>query len=296
MKPQFNLEDHTAYTRWRDAKLANYPATLSDITVSLAGSGSPSTVELNLMLDCLQRCNMVIYTYEIDHSEKTEDDQKALVRSLGRQFLLEKLDHNLGADAEGITELEVKTDPQHQRYVPYSKRGIHWHTDGYYNRLDAQIYAMALHCVRPAAEGGANDLVDHELAYIHLREQNPAFIRSLMQPNAMTIPANIVDGKTLRPARSGPVFRFSPSGDLHMRYTERARNIIWKDDPALKAALDSLATYLYSDSAQIFHGRLEAGQGLICNNILHTRSAFEDTPSAPRLLFRLRYFDRIATA
>ncbi len=296
MKPQFSLDNYDAYARWRDHKLAHYPSALSDVTIVLGDSQSPTATELEAMRNSVQRCNIVIYTSKANHSDKPEDDQKALIRSLGQQFSLEKLDHNLGADAEGITELEVKTDPQHRRYVPYSKRGIHWHTDGYYNQLDAQIYAMALHCVRPAAVGGANDLVDHELAYIHLREQNPAFIQALMQPEAMTIPANIVDGKILRPARSGPVFRFAPSGDLHMRYTERARNIVWQDNSTLRAALDCLSTYLYSDSAQIFHGRLENGQGLICNNILHTRSAFEDAPAAPRLLFRLRYFDRIATA
>ena len=37
---------------------------------------------------------------------------------------------------------------------------------------------------------------------------------------------------------------------------------------------------------------LQSGQGLICNNVLHTRSGFET--DSPRLLYRARYFDRIA--
>jgi hypothetical protein len=35
--------------------------------------------------------------------------------------------------------------------------------------------------------------------------------------------------------------------------------------------------------------------GLLCNNVLHTRDGFSDRPDAPqRLLYRARYFDRIA--
>jgi hypothetical protein len=41
-----------------------------------------------------------------------------------------------------------------------------------------------------------------------------------------------------------------------------------------------------------FKGKLEAGQGLLCNNVLHTRSGFNDGEQS-RLLYRARYFDRI---
>jgi hypothetical protein len=34
--------------------------------------------------------------------------------------------------------------------------------------------------------------------------------------------------------------------------------------------------------------------GLVCNNVLHERSAFEDAPGRPRLLYRARYVERIA--
>jgi hypothetical protein len=33
--------------------------------------------------------------------------------------------------------------------------------------------------------------------------------------------------------------------------------------------------------------------GIICNNILHTRSAFTDSPERRRLLYRGRYYDRL---
>jgi hypothetical protein len=33
--------------------------------------------------------------------------------------------------------------------------------------------------------------------------------------------------------------------------------------------------------------------GVICNNVLHARSAFRDDPARPRLLYRARYYDRV---
>lgn len=219
---------------------------------------------------------------------------KEAIRGLGREFGLERLDHNMGADNEGITELEVKKDETHKRYVPYTDRAIHWHTDGYYNTPDHTIRGMLLHCVEPAIRGGENALLDHELAYIHLRDLNPDYIRALMQPDAMTIPANIVDGEVLRPDRSNPVFSVEPNDTLYMRFTERKRNIIWKDDPVVSEAVDALSALLHSDSPWIFRGTLHSGQGLLCNNVLHDRSAFTDDEAHTRLLYRLRYYDRIA--
>jgi hypothetical protein len=43
---------------------------------------------------------------------------------------------------------------------------------------------------------------------------------------------------------------------------------------------------------------LQPGWGLICNNVLHSRSRFSDgvepDPAQGRLLYRARYYDRIA--
>ncbi|MEJ2692509.1 MAG: TauD/TfdA family dioxygenase, partial [Candidatus Thiodiazotropha sp.] len=137
-----------------------------------------------------------------------------------------------------------------------------------------------------------NELLDHEIVYLRLRDENPDHIRALMHPRAMTIPANESDGKELRPARSGPVFTICPDGHLHMRYTDRSRSIEWLDDPRLREAVARLKQILRTPSPWHFKGRLEAGQGLLCNNVLHTRSGFTDGPR-PRLLYRARYYDRI---
>jgi hypothetical protein len=39
---------------------------------------------------------------------------------------------------------------------------------------------------------------------------------------------------------------------------------------------------------------MEAGMGLLCNNVLHDRSAFTDDPHHPRLLYRARYLERVS--
>lgn len=191
--------------------------------------------------------------------------------------------------------MTVNPEGAHPEFIPYTNRPIHWHTDGYYNPPDRQVRGLMLHCAQPAAQGGENALADHEMVYIYLRDRDPAFIRALMAPDAMTIPARSEDGVVVRPAQSGPVFSIDTrSGDLHMRYTARTRNVLWKDDPVLHAALDYLARLLAGELPCLFHARLEAGMGLISNNVLHDRSGFQDAPGAPqRLLYRARYYDRI---
>jgi hypothetical protein len=34
--------------------------------------------------------------------------------------------------------------------------------------------------------------------------------------------------------------------------------------------------------------------GLVCNNVLHDRAAFTDSGTRKRLLYRARYFERVA--
>lgn len=79
-----------------------------------------------------------------------------------------------------------------------------------------------------------------------------------------------------------------------MRYTARTRSIVWKQDAITLAAVAKLEKLLASDSPHIHRARLESGMGLLCNNVLHDRAAFTDNAEAPRLLFRARYFERIA--
>ena len=51
---------------------------------------------------------------------------------------------------------------------------------------------------------------------------------------------------------------------------------------------------LAGPSPYIHRVTLQPGMGLLCNNVLHDRSAFTDDPARPRLIYRARYYDRIA--
>jgi alpha-ketoglutarate-dependent taurine dioxygenase len=151
-----------------------------------------------------------------------------------------------------------------------------------------------LHCVRAAREGGDNGLLDHELAYIALRDACPEAVRALMRDDAMTIPERHDDAGVAREAQSGPVFSLTTEGALHMRYTARTRSIAWRDDAATRSAVALLARLLAGDCPWVLRLRLEPGMGIVGHNVLHERSAFVDDPAAPRLLYRARFLDRMA--
>lgn len=284
----FSLENGKAYQAWRENKLESYPQNVADLVVEITDPRSLSSAEFEKIQTLLVKTNMAVYA-----GNTGDNPDKGLPARLGERFGLSELDDNMGAD-DGITSLQVVSGQWRGGYIPYTNRPIHWHTDGYYNPADHQIRALLLHCVSPAAEGGENALMDHEIAYIHLRDSDPGYINALMADDVMTIPANVVDGDEIRPDRVGPVFSVMPDGNLHMRYTARTRSIIWKDDAVTRAAVTALETFLKSDSPFIYHATLQSGQGLISNNVLHDRSGFDDSEGLKRLLYRLRYYQRIA--
>jgi hypothetical protein len=287
----FDLAEDAPYRAWRDAKLEAYPCRLEDLIVEVRDPRDLTASEHRALLDRCQVANMAIYA---SHCGELED--RELLRALGARLGLLRLDRNLNADEDAITPLRVADDGPRKSYIPYTNRAIDWHTDGYYNALEQQVYGMALHCVYAAREGGENALLDHEIAYIWLRDENPDYVRALMASDVMTIPANTDEGGELRPQRSGPVFMLRPDGRLHMRYTRRKRNVEWKADPLVSEAGAWLAAALAGASPYLFRARLEPGWGLVCNNVLHTRTAFTDDPDPGRrrLLYRGRYYDRIA--
>jgi alpha-ketoglutarate-dependent taurine dioxygenase len=154
---------------------------------------------------------------------------------------------------------------------------------------------MILHCVRQASHGGETALMDHEMAYIAMRDANPDWVRALMAAQAMTIPERLDEDGIARAAQAGPVFSVdAQTGALHMRYTARTRSVLWNDNKATREALGFLEQLLSSDSPHIFRLRLQPGMGLVCNNVLHDRAGFDEDASQTRLLYRARYLDRIA--
>jgi alpha-ketoglutarate-dependent taurine dioxygenase len=276
MSTPFDLNDEVAYQRWREQKLERAPASLADLIIEVSDPRHLTANEHAALLE---------------HAA-----DKDIARQVGKQFGLENLDANWLAGEDGISEIKVSdsSEQSRQAYIPYTNRPIKWHTDGYYNAPERRIRSMLLHCVDSASEGGKNRLMDHELAYIQLRDENPDFVRALCEPDAMTIPERADEDGIARAAQSGPVFSVDEDGKLHMRYTARTRSIAWKQDAVTLAAVAFLEQLLAAESPYIYTARLESGMGLLCNNVLHDRTGFVDNPASPRLLYRARYHERIA--
>jgi hypothetical protein len=231
------------------------------------------------------------------YASAVRTNDHAIPRLLGAQFGLATLDRNWLADDDGISEVKVAGGSARGEYIPYTDRPIRWHTDGYYNPPQRRIRAMVLHCVAKAASGGENGLMDHEIAYLAMRDEHPAHVRALMREDAMTIPERTDEDGVARPAQSGPVFSIdATSGALHMRYTARTRSIEWHPDPAVRAAVAALERLLAGPSPWIHRVTLEPGMGILCNNVLHERTGFADDTAHPRVILRARYHERIAAA
>jgi alpha-ketoglutarate-dependent taurine dioxygenase len=284
----FALEQTAAYLRWRERKLAAYPRRAADLVVEVRDPRNLTDREVAKLKQVCSVANMAVYASPLDDLA-----EKDVVRSVGARLGLHRLQRNPFADEDGISSLETAPEKSARGFIPYSNRRLAWHTDGYYNPPPQRIRAFLLHCVRPAASGGENRVLDHEIAYLLLRDASPEHVRALSAPDAMTIPANTSEGIEPRPAQSGPVFS-SDAGALHMRYTARTRSIEWRADEATRAAVERLKQILDAPSPYVFTLRLAPGQGLVCNNVLHDRSAFTDPPGAGRLVYRARYLDRTA--
>ncbi len=287
----FYLDQDKIYQEWRQDKLKAYPVESKDLVIELKDPLSLKPSELAAIKDRCGRYNMVVYSSQWGHV-----DDRRFLGVFGEQLGLEHLDDHRFTGQDNISAIKICSDGRIQDFIPYTDRSINWHTDGYYNSLDKQIRGMILHCVAPSATGGENALMDHEILYILMRDENPDFIKALMDPEVMTLPAIIEDGLMIRDERKGPVFSIDPlTGILHMRYTARTRSIKWKDDSLTQSAVRYLESLLNSELPYMIKHRMEAGQGVICNNVLHKRKAFKNSPESERLMYRARYYNRITS-
>jgi hypothetical protein len=288
----FAVQHPADYANWRRHKLNSPPAAADALRVHIENPTQLTAGELAALQAACRRHNFALFRLA-----RPAADPQAALPALGRQLGLRRLDHNLCAEDSGLSALRANDQPGGARYIPYTNRPLSWHTDGYYNPPERQIRAWLLYCAQDAAEGGESAVLDHEIAYIRLRDHDPALAEALMAPDSFTIPANEADGAELRAAQSGPVFSYmKDSGRLHMRYSARQRNVAWKDDPAVRAAAAFLLQLFSDGDDHIFQYRLQPGEGLISNNALHRRTGFRDDPATgrQRLFYRARYYDRVA--
>ncbi len=291
MTGPFDPTNHAAYQSWRADKLAGYPARVEDLVVPI---GDPTRLKGDEIASITKLCgkaNMAVYAGPPDGTAA-----KQVPTTLGARLGLTQIDASLTTEADGISELTVSADPDQRKYIPYTDRPLGWHTDGCYNPPARLVRGLLLHCVRTAAEGGEDFLLDPEIAYIRLRDENPDFTSALMGPEVLTIPANREDGTLLRDEQTGPVFSVDGEGrKLHMRYTARKRFVRWAADVTTNQALAFLDALLAGDEPYVFRVRLQPGWGLVCNNVLHGRTGFRDghDPLQKRLYYRIYYNDRI---
>lgn len=291
--PHWSLNHEESYLSWRKAKLA--AAKTSDFTpaIRLGDLANPTESERSELAKRCATANLALYESGISNPDeaKTRADLRAFADALG----LKIAERHRSAGEHGIVALRVTDSARQRGYIPYSRRPMNWHTDGYYNAPDNQIRAMVLHCVAPANDGGMNQFLDPEIAYIRLRDRDPDHIRALTHAQAMTIPENREADGSVRPVSTGPVFSVGPDGRLAMRYTARTRSISWRDDVMTRRAVSALTDVLNSDDPLIITARLKPGQGILCNNVLHNRTGFDpDTKQqSDRLVFRIRFHNRV---
>ncbi len=283
-----NLDNESAYQKWRSKKLSAYECRELLKPIEINNYPSLSNNEIDQLLN---RCE--IFNYAIYKLTKSDLNSKQFVVKLGKSLGLQRLNGNLCSDSDNISSIQVNSREGKTQYIPYTNKPLTWHTDGYYNKPSETIRGMILHCVQSAQSGGENLLFDHEMAYIQLRDENPQFIRAFTQPDALTIPPNIENGIELRAAQSGPVFSLNQQGKtLHMRFSARSRNIQWKNNTLTTDAVECMKALLKPNNPYVITYSMQAGEGIIANNVLHNRTAFTDGEQK-RLLYRARYYDRV---
>lgn len=289
------LDRADGWDAWRNCKIRVTSDLLSRPLVDLDSLSAPGEGALKELADRCRAVNFAVYSVAA-REDSVEADSTALVTLAHKLGFLTAESHR-SAGHSGVVALRTSSEEGKKGFIPYTKRPLNWHTDGYYNPADNPVKGFMLHCHQQAQAGGENQLIDPEVAYLRMREANPAYVRAMMHPAAMTIPENMEADGSVRPASVGPVFFADErTGRLQMRYTARTRSIEWRDDPLTQEASAWLRDWLASDEPLMARLRLSPGQGIACNNVLHNRTAFEDGAGATgaRIILRIRFHQRMA--
>lgn len=296
MQP-FNLSHPTEFEDWALFKLSLYaeePIKEQMRPVVIGSDGRLSHSQLTDIQSNISCYNFALYRIENEGDFNTES-----LNRLGQSLGLENLDANLCAEEDLVSVISDSSkhpaaDNRKQRYIPYTNKALSWHTDGYYNPYHQRVQAFILHCQQPAEYGGENSLIDPDMIYLSLRRNNPKFIEALSRNDVMRIPENRLGDVCLREETTSPVFLTSEScSRLSMRFSQRKRHIIWRDDALTQDALGKLNELLDNDSDWHINVRLNAGEGIISNNVLHCRKAYQDSGGHRRVFLRARYYNAI---
>jgi len=276
------------YIIWRDKKLSNYCYNIKNLFVDIEDPLNLTKIEKDAIVQNCKRNNISFIRFA------PTNDSRNKIKEFNAQLGLVDYDQHLYVEKDGLAIIENNINSNKGAYMAYSTRRLNWHTDGYYNQMQDSINAFTLYCINPAIKGGENNWIDPEIIYIKLRELNPNFIKSLSTESALTIPERKDGNKIIRKKATGPIFFIDKiSKKPRMRFTQRKTNIKLSKSSDFLIALKKLNDFLSSESKFHHKYKLKAGEGLVCNNVLHNRSAFKDCLNNKRKLIRGRYKNKI---
>ena len=271
------------YRRWADGKLEGFTDKIDDLLVEINNPLSISTAEKSQIDQIIKSKNVVFFDVN-----KPIPDKKKQIKTYASIFGMGDYELDSKSDTDGLTEIKHnKKTQQDIEYIPYSDKQLNWHTDGYYNSQSNSILSWLLYCVCPSDDGGINKYMDHEIAYI-LYNKNYQNITKLMIPDSYIIPENKSNS---RPEVKNPVFSFV-NNRLNMKFSMREKNIIWNEK--ITDEINNLKNIIKSSHDYHLTYKLQAGQGVVTNNVIHMRTAFTNSKNKNRLLYRLRSKIRVS--
>ena len=267
------------FIEWAAKKDLDIPSNINDLKVSISDINYVSKAEISQIKQKLTKFNCCIYASGTD----LDDNSKIMrfAQSLGMRTFDS---HNI--DDSAISTISANKDENNIRYIPYTNKGLNWHTDGYYD--SKPIFSWLLHCIEPALSGGENFLLDHELA---IREYILKYddIIYLTNNETFSIPTDEV---AKREITSNYVCDMNNEyKKLHMNFSMRKENIIVNKDS--ESAMSKLIKIIKEDCKK-YHltYKLSKSEGIVSNNILHGRNAFKDG-RVMRKILRIRSHERL---
>ena len=267
------------FIEWSAKKDLNIPSDINDLKVSISDINHVSKAEISQIKQKLTKFNCCIYASGTD----LDDNSKIMrfAQSLGMRTFDS---HNI--DDSAISTISANKNENNMRYIPYTNKGLNWHTDGYYD--SKPIFSWLLHCIEPALSGGENFLLDHELA---IREYILKYddIIYLTNNETFSIPTDEV---AKREITSNYVCDMNNEyKKLHMNFSMRKENIIVNKDS--ESAMSKLIKIIKEDCKK-YHltYKLSKSEGIVSNNILHGRNAFKDG-RVMRKILRIRSHERL---
>jgi len=135
----FILGDNAVYLQWREQRQRYSQPALNDLLVQIKDPYQLSDDEKAAIVQRCKNYNMAIYQLN-----NPDIQDKSLLHVLGKQLDMKNLDANIRADEDSVSSLEVR-EQAGNKYIPYTNKALSWHTDGYYNPLEKQIFGIIIH-------------------------------------------------------------------------------------------------------------------------------------------------------